>query len=354
MSLFSFCGCTDSKCSENLQQRDRKKMHHLHLQSRFKLWTGKEVAYLVVLLASPAWGQEHDAAWLKANYLPAAKTLEKSYGECSAKVERTVLIGGSDRYIKTTYHFAFDGANRKLDKSIENKGEDGAITNFKRSFVASPDVSFSVVERDGAPLLDQVNRTQVGLDRATQQIDSEAGESIYAPFVAFGWRVSEWINDKGFEIKSVKQNGDRVKLDFQYKKNDRTYVGWMSFLPVRQWAMDKWDMVLTMNIGKPKEYRWRVAATMNYGGDEPVPNLVGLTAHSYHVDRTDTENIVVDELTFAPVPASQFKLSNYGYDDRIGSPASVGRSLWFWLASAGIICLLIALGIRLRYRHALQ
>ena len=58
---------------------------------------------------------------------------------------------------------------------------------------------------------------------------------------------------------------------------------------------------------------------MSYGNDAPVPALTGLMATTYHPDRTDSDKVVVDDLTFATVPASEFKLSNYGYDDRIAT-----------------------------------
>jgi hypothetical protein len=299
------------------------------------------------LLASPAPGQELDAAWFKANYLPAAQKLEKAYGECSAKLSETVTNDKSDDFNKATSNFAFDGTRRKYDGMTESH-KDGSTTKRSRAIVASLEVSFSVLtKQEKGPLLEQVNRSPLGFAQATAQIDGVAGDSIYAPFAFLGERVSSWMKHKGFEIKSVKQEGDRVRLDFHCRDNDREYNGWVAFLRDRQWVIDAWDVALKMNPGKTDEYSWRYATSVSYGGDDPVPTLTGMTAIAYHPNRTVTEKMVVDELTFVAAPASEFKLSHYGYDDRIGTPQAGGiHSLWFWLAVGGVACLLAAFAIR--------
>lgn len=304
------------------------------------------IVLAIGLLASPARGQELDAAWFKANYLPAAQKLDKAYSECSAKVSETGTNDKSDDYNKATFSFAFDGTRRKFDRTIESR-EKGSTNKWSRSIVASPEVSFMVLRKhEGEPLLERVNRSSMGFARATARIDEEAGDSIYAPFALLGERVSGWMKHKGFEINSVKQEGDRVRLDFHCndREADRDYAGWISFLPNRQWVIDGWD--ITIKMTKPKEYSWRYATSVQYGDDVPVPAVTGMTMIGYHPDRTDTNKMVVDELSFAAASKSEFKLSNYGYDDRIGLPASSFRSLWFWLAAMGTACLLAAFAIR--------
>jgi hypothetical protein len=315
------------------------------------LWDSNKVQGVIVfamgLLASPARGQELDAAWFKANYLPAAQKLEKFYGECSAKVTETGTNDKSDELIKATFSFAFDGARRKFDRTTEDN-KDGVVHGFSRTIVASPEVSFKVLTKRGqGPILESVNRSSMGFAQATARIDEAACDSFYAPFALLSKRVSQYIQDKDFEIKSVKREGDRVRLDFHYKNNDFQSDGWVVFLPSLRWVIDRWD--ISVKVNKPAEYSYRIASEMRYGNDDPVPALTGSTATTYHPDRTDTNKLVVDELTFTPVPAEVFKLSRYGYDDRIGQAPSAFKSLWFWLASAGIISLLAAFALRRRH-----
>lgn len=299
----------------------------------------------ISLLASPARGQELDAAWFKANYLPAAQKLEKYYGECSARVSRTVTKSNSDKFvIKTTINFAFDGTKRKFDRTIESRDEDGSTNKWSRTIVASPEVSFGVLTREGSPLLEQVDRSTMGLTQATSQIDAEASDTIYAPFSVLEWRISEWIKNKNFAIQAVRRDVEHARLEFRYKTDDLEYGGWISFLPNRHWVINHWD--INVKKFKPQEHSWRIVCNMSYGNDDPVPALTGSTATSYHSDRTDSEKIVVDELKFATAPASEFKLSRYGYDDRLATPGSFSNSLWFWLGGAGILCLLAALVLR--------
>lgn len=307
------------------------------------------VVLAIWLLASFVRGQEPDAAWFKANYLPAVEKLDKFYSECSATVSQTVTSDDSDDYNKATFRFGFDGPRRKFDRTIESS-KNGSITSRSRTIVASPDVSFMILTRpEKGPLLEQVNRSPMGFAQATTQIDAAAFDSIYASFSLLEKRFSQYINDKDFEIKSVKRDGDRIRLDFHYKNETVQFDGWVVLLPQLQWVIDRSD--ISLKVIK-SGYSYRIARTMSYGSDTPVPVLTGSETSTYHPNRTDQEKMVVEELTFAAVPASEFKLSAYGYDDRIGSPASVGKSLWFWLSVAGVLCLLMALGIRMRYRHA--
>jgi hypothetical protein len=315
------------------------------MQQSAKLRTGEKIVILAMLLASPARGQELTAAWFEANYVPAAQKLEKFYGECSAKVLRTVTKSNSDKFSsKTTINFAFDDTKRKFDRTIESTGEDGSGTKWSRTVVASPEVSFMVLTQEGPPLLEQVDRSTMGFAQATSQIDAEASDTIYSPFSVLEWRISEWIKSKTFAVKEVRREGVHVRVDFRYKPLDREYVGWITFLPDRQWVIDHWD--ITLKRFKPEERSWRIVSDMTYGGDDPVPALTGATATSYHSDRTDSEKIIIEELKFSTAPASEFKLSHYGYDDRIATPASFSKSLWFWLGGAGVLCLLAALALR--------
>jgi len=338
-------------------QMHRPSMHELHRQIgwpklqrprlRLHLFSHWEMSGLVALafwlLVSPALGQELDGAWFKANYLPAARKLEKTYGECTAKVSRTVTNDNSDDYTKTTYSFAFEGSRRKFDRAIESR-DDGSTNTWSRTVVASPEVSFMVLTRNNGPLLEQVDRSPLALAAATEQIDTQAGESIYAPFALLDERVSKWIETPGFEIESVRRDGEQVRLDFRYQEDGRRYEGWISFLQDRGWVIGGWEA--SLSVSEPDPYEWRIATNMKYSDDQPIPALTGMTMVSYHPDRTDTAKIVVDELTFAPVPVSEFTLSRYGYDDRIGKAENASNSLWLWLAVGGGACLLSAFVIR--------
>lgn len=302
------------------------------------------ITLAIALLASPARGQELDAAWFKANYLPAAQKLEKAYGECTAEVSETVTNDKSDDYNEATYHFAYDGARRKFDRTIvSHKG--GTTYERSKTIVASPEVSFSVFTKQGKdPLLQRVNRSPLGFARATESIDRDAFESIYAPFAVFEEPVSRSLTDKDFEIEGVTRDGDRVRLKFSRKKDDFQASGWVDFLPDLQWVIDRWEM--SCKTVRPTEYRYRMVSALSYRHGDPVPALTGWTTTTYDPDRTSTDKLVVDKLTFAAAPASEFKLSSYGYDDRIGLRPSALKSLWFWLAVAGVACLVTAFVVR--------
>ena len=62
---------------------------------------------------------ELDAAWFKANYLPAAEKLDKAYSQCSAKVSETNTDDKSFNTAKLTC--AIDGPRRKFDRTIEER-----------------------------------------------------------------------------------------------------------------------------------------------------------------------------------------------------------------------------------------
>jgi hypothetical protein len=308
------------------------------------------IAIAIGLLASLAQGQELDAAWFKANYLPAAEKLEKAYGQCTAEVTETVSNDKSVDYNQATYHFAFNGSRRKFDRKIENHKQ-GSIVGFSRTIVASPEVSFRVLtRREHGPLLESVDRSSMGFVQATESIDRDAFDSICVPFALFERPVSRSLADKDFEIQEVHRDGDRVRLKFSLKKQDFEATGWVDFLPERQWVIDRWE--ISRKTFKPTEYSYRMISALSYGDGGPVPALTGWTTTTYDPVRTETDKLVVDKLTFAAAPASEFKLSGYGYDDRIATPGGVGKSLWFWLAITGAICVLTAFAVRMRYRHA--
>jgi hypothetical protein len=323
---------------------------HLCLRAQRPRGLQGVIAIAIGLLASPAQGQELDAAWFKANYLPAAEKLEQAYGQCTAEVTETVTNDKSDDYNQATYHFAFNGSRRKFDRKIENHKQ-GSIVGFSRTIVASPEVTFRVLtRREHGPLLESVDRSSMEFAQATESIDRDACDSIYAPFALFEEPVSRSLADKDFEIQEVHREGDRVRLKFSLKKQDFQETGWVDFLPERQWVIDRWEV--SRKTVKPPEYTCRLISELSYADGDPVPALSGWTTTTYDPVRTDTDKLVVDKLTFAAAPRSEFKLSRYGYDDRIATPASVGKSLWFWLAITGAICLLTAFGLRMRYRHA--
>ena len=319
--------------------------HHrrLLLQLHEKGLQGLAVVALC-LLAPAARGQELSAEWFKENYLPAAEKLNKAYSECSAKVSEVNTSDKSANFNEVIHKFAFDGTQRKFERTIEDH-IDGEINRWTRVIVASPNVSFMVLTRkEQRQILEYVNRSSMGFSKATTRIDEEASDSIYSGFAFIGERVSSWIKHKGFQFKNVKRSGDTLRLDFACKDEDgRSYEGFINFLPDRQWVIADWDIKLT-TTNPP--YSWRNVTTVSYSGDDPVPALAGIVDIGYHPDRTNTKKMTVDELKFAAVPANEFKLSSYGYDNRIGSPASVSKSLWFWIAVGGVACLLAAFAIR--------
>ena len=305
------------------------------------------------MLAVPGWCEEHDAAWFKANYLPAAQRLERYYGECSANVLFTVTADKPTTLTRTTFHYEFAKGRGKFDRTTEATQPDGSTTTMSRSIVASPEVCFSVLTRDGAgAVLAGVERGAEACRETIRYIEIPAGDSIYEPFMILNQRVAHLIEDSAFQFKGVESNGDRVRVTFQYTKPDQQHDGWVEFLPERQWVIDSCDVNLRVGIGRPDEYHYRYASKISYGGDDPVPAIRGSIGHAYHADRTDLEEMTVSELTFGPRPASGFMLSSYGYDDRIDSAAEPSRLPWLWLATAGVLCVVGTLAIkRIRARR---
>ena len=244
---------------------------------------------------------------------------------------------------KAQIEFAFDGVKRKFDKNTETL-KDGVTTKWTRSIVASPEVSFSIVKRADDQLLDQVDRSTLGLLQAVGQIDSAAGDSIYAPFALLEQRFSQWLRTDGFQIKRVSRDGNRVRVDFAFTSKERAYNGSIRFLPQRLWVIDGWD--ITLKLLEPEQYTWRIVNDMTYGSDDPVPSLTGSSAVTYHQTHTDREKMIVEKLSFAKVADDEFKLSRYGYSDRLGLPARFYESVWFWAATLGVICIAGAAVIR--------
>jgi len=218
---------------------------------------------------------------------------------------------------------AIDGPRRKFDRTIEVH-KDGTIDGFRRVVVACPDVSFHLLTRRGQPtFLEYIDRSSAGIAQASKRIEEVASDSIYSAFAFLEMRVSSWMSRKGFEIKGVKREGDKVRLDF-HCKDDLEYDGWVDFLPDHQWVIDGWD--ITLKGIEPTTEPWRIVAAVTYGGDNPVPVLTGVTTTTFDSGRTATGKTVVEELSFDPVPASEFMLSHYGYDNRIG----VADKRWLW------------------------
>ena len=289
-----------------------------------------------------------DAAWFKAEYLPAAEKLEEAYAGCSAEVTETITDDRSDDFNMAKSSFAFDGVRRKYEGANEShKGN--TTTKWSRAMIASPEVSFRILTKEGTdPILERVNRTPLGFAQATAQIDSLACDSIYSPFALLSERVTSWLKRPGFRIKSIRHKDGRVRLEFHCTEagRDREYEGWIEFLPDRQWVIHSWDVTLSGKAGNHAAYSLRYAASINYSNDDPVPHITGMVVRGFHGDWKETDELVVDDLTFATVAASEFKLSHYGYDDRIGMQPGSYRSLWFWLATACVLCLVIAFVIR--------
>ena len=303
---------------------------------------------VVALLASPAQGQELTAEWFRSNYSGAA--LETAYGECSAKLVLDVREEGSSQFTNlATTDFAFEGHYRKFDQTVEMREADGQVTTRRRTVVASPEVSFSITKPsdDSGPILKSVDRTPVGLMFSSRRVELEASGSIYAPFTLFS-RVSERLKSPGFKIERVSREGERVRVDFVNQDKDQRHVGHAIFLANRQWAIDSYDV--SSNAG---ELQVRQMSQISYSEDSPVPRLAGsVTKVIWTPGKTFVETLSVKELTFQPKPATEFKLSHYGYDDRTGMPPGSMGSLWLWAAIAGIGCILLSFVIRRRLRRA--
>jgi hypothetical protein len=183
---------------------------------------------------------------------------------------------------------------------------------------------------------------------AHRRIKEQACDTVFGAFAFLGKPVSSWLNDDEFKIKSISRIDDRVRMAFTSQgppQDDREFAGSIDFLPDRQWVIDSWDITITA----PKEGRsWRDQVKLTYGGDDPVPRLVGTTLVALHPMLQSTSTTVVDELVFAPTPDDSFRLSSYGYSDRVGLPARLIDSIWFWVGIVGLLCLMAAFVLRYR------
>jgi len=302
------------------------------------------VALVMCLVSSPVNGEEKESAWFFENYLPAAQKLANAYAECTVDVSETVSNDKSPDYNTATFHFAYDGTRRKYDRTLISHHGDSTYERT-RTVVASPEISFSIYTKQGkSPLLQQVDRSELGFSEASRTIDSAALEAIYAPFALYGKTVAEWLRSKDFKIKSIREEADHVRLTFQIANNEFNAEGWATFRPTLLWVIDRWEMSVQMK--KPSGQTFRVASALTYADGDPVPALTGLTTTTFHPNRTVTDKLLVNMMRFGAAPPREFKLSSYGYDDRIAMPASIGTSLWFWLAIGGVACLLAAFAIR--------
>lgn len=250
----------------------------------------------------------------RAEYLPAARKLEQAYSRCQAKVEVTVTNDKDDYLGKTHYEFSFDGSKAKFDRTIENA--------FRRVVVGTPDVSFMILTKDGSTILEHVER---GGDKYCFTTVVEQGDPVRAAFAFLGKSLSERLAGESFQIKSVSRDDCGVRLEFADVESDGFSIdGWVRFLP--DWRIDRSEFNL-----KRGDYAWRRAEQVNYNGSR----VASVEALAFHADRTDSEKYVVVQFDFGPVPASEFRLSRYGYDDRIGLPSS--RVPWVWLTAVAVL-----------------
>jgi hypothetical protein len=269
----------------------------------------------------------------RAEYLPAARKLEQAYSQCRAKVALTVTNDTTDYLGKTSYAFALDGNKAKFDRTIENR-ENGMVFGFRRAIIGTPELSFMILTKDGNTILEEVSRS--GESLAYKVIDQ--ADTVRAAFAFLGKSLSERLASKSFQIKSVSHDDGAVRLDFADVEPDGFAIdGWVRLLSDREWVIDRSEFNM-----KRGDYAWRRVEQVNYGADDPVPRVASVDAWAYHPGRTDTEKYVIEQLEFGPVPASEFKLSYYGCDDRIGLPRS--HVPWFWLAVAGV-AIAIVVGI---------
>ena len=286
-----------------------------------------------------ATARAEDLQWFKSEYLPVAEKLERAYDHCTAMTTTIVTNDKNSDSVKTTYFFAFDGDNLKWDRDIETRNAEGSRT-WSRTLVGTPNLSFMILTRDGKKLLEKVDRSARGLDFMKEQMQSDI---FLAAFSFFGRPISKRLTDKHFIVKSIRREGDSVRLDYKFSESDMTCEGWLTFN--KEWLIDRWEVFLTRNSQPPDS--WRRTGEAHYNGTsiESVKQLI------YDSDRIDTEQTIVSDLKFGPVPASQFMLSHYGYDDRIATGA--GRiSLPFWLALFGGMFLMLAFALRMYRRKS--
>jgi|GEM_PF-2034936 len=307
----------------------------------------------LLLLASGARGQELTPEWFKAQYLPAIAKVEQAYDTTSARVTETTTNSANDDRAVTKINFAIDDLQHKFDRTI-SETQGGHESSWTRSIIASPEVSFMVITKQDAsePLLEHVNRSELGYRMARSRIKNQACESVFCAFSVLGRTVASWIRDKEFKFNSITRRDDKVRIEFFCKddpKADREYVGWIDFLPDRQWVIDGWEITISAPQAK---FSWRDVSKNSYSSFDPVPILKGVTLVEHNPDVVVTRKLTVDELAFAPIADDAFRLSSYGYSDRIGMPARMIDSIWFWAAVVGAICLLAAGAIRYRLKAA--
>jgi hypothetical protein len=330
---------------------------HVHAITLLLLTQPRERVQAVVFLlgllflASDARGQELTADWFRAQYLPAVSKLEEAYGTTSAVTTQTSTSTLNKNHSGMKIKFALDGLRCKFDRTI-NDYVDGQPSSWTRSIVASPEVNFMILTKHASkPYLEWVDRSELAYNFAHNRIHEQACESVFSAFAVLGRSMSSWLSDKEFKIMSVIMQDDRIRLVFDYTgdpKAEREYDGWIDFLPNRQWVIDAWEIT----IRAPKEnFAWRDVTKLNYASDGPVPKLLDMTLVEHHPTYQTTRKTAVNELVF-DVEEDAFRLSSYGYHDRIGLPARMTDSIWFWAAIVGVLCLLAAPAIRYRMKAA--
>jgi len=260
----------------------------------------------------------------RAEYLPAASKLEAAYARCQAKVVITVTNDKDDYLGKTNYAFALDGNKAKFDRTIQ---ENGKIV-FRRVVSGTPDLSFMILTKDGDTILEHVDRSGDTYCFATVV---EQADTVRAAFACFGKTLSERLASKSFQLKSVSREDGAVRLEFADVEPDGFAIdGWVRLLADRQWIIDRSEFNL-----KRGDHTWRRTEQVNYN----ALGVASVDAMTFNPDRTHTATSVVEQLDFGPVPASEFTLSHYGYDDRIGLP---GRFPWLWLAIGSLVVVGVA------------
>jgi len=293
-----------------------------------------------VLVACPVTAM--DAVTFRAQYLEAAKQLEDAYSHCQVHTTTLTTNDKDDKWFTTTFRFMFSGENVRCEHEFEDAAE-----KYGRTIAGTPAVNFMILSKnDKQPVLEQVDRSSLGYHQAQQRVGSRADTALKA-FTLFGTRITERLQSSHFTILKVEEIGDLIKVHFQNDEDTVSHRGWFAVLPKRNWVLDSWEAVLS----KPgQDYSWRKDGKANYTDGQPVPHLAGIESHSYHADRTDTESTTVDLLKFEASPESEFMLSRYGYDDRLGTSTNFFWSLPFLLIVCGACCLLAVAGIRYRKR----
>jgi hypothetical protein len=284
-----------------------------------------------------------DAATFKVHYLPAAKRLQDAYGHCQIHTVSLTTNDKDDEWFTTTYRFVFSGESMKCEFEHEDVNE-----KWTRTLAGTPGVNFMILTKnDQQPLLEQVDRSSLGHSVAKERILARADTALRA-YSLFGTPLSERLQSDRFRIRDIEEHGEEIKAHFQNDDETVSQRGWFTVLPKRGWVIDSWEATLS----KPgQDYTWRSDGKATYGGEVPIPQLKAFESHYYHADRTYTESTTVNLLKFEDAAESEFMLSHYGYDDRLGMPSSFFRSLPFLLIVVGACCLAAVAAIRHRRKR---